>query len=162
MPAHYEQSWANSCIPACIVIAERWRGRSADEEALHAGATRDGHALDLATSLPGARRLRAAQTEDLAVALAQDCVAIVTVSGPAWTSWVAASNLRFRSRHGRLCAPGTFGGPLHALVLLGRKPGLFLVLDPWFPANAQPIEVDDDSFERVWAGEAIVVARDPA
>jgi hypothetical protein len=144
-----------------MVIAERWRGREADEAGLHQNAHPKGHELGLATSLPGALQPTLASVADLVVVLRQDCVVIVKVSGPRWVAWLEGQALALQSPHGRMCAPGEMGPPMHALVVVERLANAFRVRDPWFAAEGQPIEVDDDSFDYFWAGEGVVVPRDP-
>jgi hypothetical protein len=155
----YQQTVKSSCVAACIVIAEAWRGRAATEAEWHAGAGPKGLPLRTAAALPGTRFLCASDSRDLIVALGQDRIAIATVSGPAWTAWIEGTHPALQSPHGRLAAPGPLGGPLHSIVLCEHSGGAFRAIDPWFPPAGQPLTIDDDDFERVWAGEAVLFER---
>lgn len=139
-----------------MVMVEKWRGHPADEEAFHRDAPPDGHTLGRATTIGNCKVVDSIDRRDVDIGLLQENLAMVWVSGPAWVSWLTGSGLALRSRHGRLCAAGRYGRPLHSIVPTRRLADGYHALDPWFSANGQPIEIDDDAFEGVWAGQALL------
>jgi hypothetical protein len=83
-------------------------------------------------------------------------LAVVTVMSSPYVKWLSSSGAPgTMSRHGRLAAPGDYGGGLHAIVLVGRYASGFTALDPYFPAH-DPMLVDDDAFASFFAGHAYV------
>lgn len=152
---HHEQSWPSSCVPACMCMIQRWRGERATEEAFHDPATTAGSGLHLARSLPGTRSLPLYGTEDIRLSLNTDEIVVAVVHGPPYVLWQRRVYPDLQSRHGPLCPPGSYGGPLHAIVLARDDAGQFDVLDPYFPNAAQPLRMTHDDFERCFAGHAV-------
>jgi hypothetical protein len=156
---HYEQTHPNSCVPACMCMIQIWRGEPPTENAFHEGADRRGHDLGIVHRLSRVESLRAgAFDEDLAIhlALRQGRRIVVTVCGPRYVEWQRQHYESATSKHGELCAPGDHGPPFHALLVVARVEDDYEVFDPWFPADQQPFRMAEDSFQKCFAGHAVV------
>lgn len=156
---HHPQTWADSCVPACMCIVQRWRGQAPTEEQFHRPAPRSGNPAHLALALPGARRLPTYETDEIHLALRTDELVVVCVLSRPYVQWQERCYPGLRSPHGRLCEPGDFGGSLHAVVLTRRCEDGFHLLDPYFAPEGQPLQMSDDDFERCFGGAATAVER---
>ena len=158
-PWHHEQSYPNSCVPACMCMVQKMRGQGCTEEAFHQGAFGDGHPLASALALPRTRRqpLAVGEEEELNLALHQGQVILVSVSGPPFVRWLQAHHAGLSSRHGVLCNAGTHGRPFHAIVLIAWRNDGYDLLDPYHPGASQPLWMDASSFASCFAGDAIFV-----
>jgi hypothetical protein len=152
--AHYEQGYANSCIPACMCILQLWRGEAATEELFHYGALDSGHDLHITTTLDrvSIRALAADEDEEITLALKLGYLVLAILSGPPYVAWFTARYPAVISRHGQLCGSGSHGRPLHAVVLSQRLDGGYRYHDPWYPADGQPFAMSEDDFQRCFAG----------
>jgi hypothetical protein len=161
---HHEQRWRYSCVLACMAIVERSRGvdppRSEDHDP---GGLVPVHRV---ADLPDVALVKDDEITKLAFRLRiGSTLVIARVSGPPWVATIAEAFPWLRSRHGRLCGPGTHGGPFHDVVLVDVVLGddgeveAFQVLDPWFPNNNQPLELPLDLFEPCYAGPAYECGR---
>ena len=83
------------------------------------------------------------------------------VCGPRYVQHLGTQPRGLRSRHGDLAAPGSWGGPFHSVVIVGRTDSGFELLDPYYPAGGQPIGIDDDAMLDVYACELVVAGRVP-
>ncbi len=152
---HHEQHAADTCVAACICMVQLARGEPSDEAAF-VGA----HAsIGLVLTLPVTRRLPSYDTAEIRVALQTDESVVAIVHGPPYVRWQEAAHPGLESRHGRLCSPGDFGGPLHCVLLVHCDASGFLLLDPYFPATGQPLAMTEDAFERCFAGQAVAARR---
>lgn len=153
---HYEQKYANSCIPACMCIVQLWRGEAATEDVFHQGAVTKGHDIQLVKSLPRVRTKGNGDGDEITLALQLGHVVLAILFGPLYVAWFTVRHSSALSRHGRLCAAGPHGGPLHAVVLTGRLDDGYRYHDPWYPADGQPFEMSEDDFQRCWSGRIAI------
>lgn len=90
--------------------------------------------------------------------LAMGSLAIVKVSGPAYVMRVGTSPGGVASTHGTLAAPGDYGGPFHALFVVGIVDERVQFFDPWYPAAGQPFSMTREDLLAVYVGMAIEIA----
>ncbi len=161
--AHHVQSFSNSCQPACVAMALARRGveKIADIEArLHVGAGPKGHPADERKWLnePQTSLLKstqdAADLRQLREALARGAWVMVQIYGPCWVGRLPRD---ISGPHGPLCAPAEAAKPLHAVLLVASAPAWFLVLDPFYSRDLQPLEVSDAEMLRVLSGFSSLV-----
>lgn len=166
MERHVSQLRHSYCVPACIVMVERWRGASSvdtdrRQEQLFSKFASNGlcslRALDgrvgqwryFSVDDPDSSELLAAEVSD-------DRWAIVEcMSGP---FGAALRRLEARSPHGEL-SPGPL--PYHAICLVGRTGRGFEFLDPWSAREHQPLTISIEDFATFWTGGALFVQRVP-
>ncbi len=157
---HHEQRYPNSCVPACMCMIQIWRGEPPTEDAFHHEANPDGHGFDLISrKLARTRELPPmppGDEEEIRLALRQGRRVIVNVLGHPYIRWQRARYPAVASRHGDLCPPGAWGGPLHAILLIAWRGGEYALYDPWFPANQQPFRMPEEEFSKCFAGRAVV------
>ena len=159
---HREQERSDSCVAACLGIVLAWRGQPVEESELHEDA---GAALRFA-----ARRLgepyQVPDTADLLrkapLWFAEDRALLITVFGPRYVKRLTTRPGGLPSRHGNLAPSGDYVAPLHAVVLVGQDDEDFLLLDPYYPAQGQPLRISADDLVEVFTGELIVCSRGPA
>lgn len=156
---HYLQTKENSCVPACMCMIPKMRGQSPTEEDFHEGASPRGHAARLALMLPQTRREAPdpGTEDDLQVWLVEH-VLLVSVSGHPYARWLATTPALV-SPFGPLCQQGDYGGPLHAILLIGWRNGGYEFLDPYFLATNQPLWMASDDFVSCFAGEVVLARR---
>ncbi len=155
----YEQTYRNSCVPACMCILQLWRGEATTEERFHEGATNDGHDLGRTLMLDRVRTmvLGVGEEEEIDLALRCGCLVVAMLSGPPQVAWFAARYPEASSRHGRLCGPGAPGKPYHAIVLTERLDDGYRYHDPWYPADKpQHFTMSEDDFQRCFGGRIAV------
>lgn len=157
---HFEQNYEDSCVPACMCMIQLWRGQAPTEDEFHLGANLDGHNFDLVLrELPRTRELppmAPGDEDEIRLALVQGQRVIASVLGPPYVQWQRENYPRVTSKHGHLCAPGTWGGPLHAILLIAWRADAYELYDPWFPADQQPFKMSDLVFAKCFAGLAVV------
>jgi hypothetical protein len=147
--AHLLQSTSSSCVAACVCIVRRLRGEEpSDAEWQFERECTDFRNLDPAARLPGAYVLRGKTPEDdlreQQIALAQGDVVVTCVLGAPYMAWLAREYPRLSSPHGRLAPPGSWGGPLHAVVLVERVRRVISLLDPYHEKDPQPLQIEDE------------------
>lgn len=163
---HRLQLTPSSCVAAACRMVLSWRGLPDVEEHQICDQMACGECVDL---------LRAAQflgcygeTWDLSNAthlqlltalLRRGEWVITNVGGPA----LEHLNLRrippLRSLYGQLASPGWAGRcmmPLHALVLVEATAHAFGYLDPWFPAEGQPLTMTREHFIHIVHGDVCI------
>lgn len=119
-----------------------------------------GHGLALATQALDGQHLALSPEDFFARAplwLANDRALIVKVCGPRYVDHMGIEPAGRESRHGALASPGRWGGPFHAIVLIAKTHHGFAALDPYYPADHQPLVLDDDTILDVFACELVVI-----
>jgi hypothetical protein len=141
-----------------MAIVQRWRRLVPTEALFHDGVSNRGHGIALVERLDRIRRLDSGDAEDeIRRELLMGEVLIVSlVLGAPYATWLRRVQPRLVSRHGQLCEAGPSDGPLHAVVLVGVRPGGLDLLDPFFPPDRQPLHIGDDDFSRCFSGIARV------
>lgn len=164
IPDHHEQQYESSCVFACICMILKWRGASFDENALY--TKWNGHgSVNAAVSELGAayRSLSPDDFQTIRTAFsgwfANDCALIVTVCGPRYVQRRGIAPGGSKSKWKDLAPAGDSGGPFHALVLAGSTEDGFLALDPYYPANGQPLELTDDDLTYILTGQVVVCSK---
>lgn len=154
----YEQQYSNSCVPACMCIIQLWRGEPPTEDAFHQGAVGKGHDLCIVQSLPRVRTLAIGEgdEDEIILALGLGHFVIALLLGSPYVAWFAARHPEALSRHGRLCAPGSYGGSPHVVVITGRLDDGYRYYDPWYPVGGQPYEMGEDDFQRCFGGRIAI------
>ena len=149
---HHEQSTPSSCVAACVCIVRRFRGEPITPADQAADATpRRAH---LGT-IRGLGRVSSIGDEpEIRIALARGHIVVAQVLGHPYVSWLNAKHGALRSRHPPMCAPGNFDGPPHAVVIVGADTNGLRILDPYFPANGQPLHMTYEDFQRCFGGLA--------
>jgi hypothetical protein len=165
---HCEQSYSNSCLAACIVMARLRTGELPPGEASthenqiceQLSAGRGGILIQVAAEAIGSSELHADpdRPETLLVIRAD------LASGQWWHIAIMGSGplaehhhrvgLSTSSRHGPLSHPV---GPPHAVMLVATEPASLLYLDPWLPEPLQPQRMTTGEFARAWTGIFIPV-----
>jgi hypothetical protein len=141
-------------------MVQRWRGIACDEGALHTGAMPDGHGFALAAQVLDGQHLAPSPEEFFARAplwLADDRALIAKICGPVYVQRMGIRPAGRVSRHGALASPGRWGRPFHAIVLIAKTVHGFAALDPYYPADHQPVVLDDDTMLDVFACELVVI-----
>ena len=160
---HWQQSFPNSCVPACLATALLKRGATnpaALEDALHQNSALGGHGLydPPFLAIPGVRgqnlAVGGAGLDEIRAAIAQPAQVVVMVFGPRWVARIPPGS---QSPHGVLCAPGTGTRPYHSVVVVDWYRDSFLLLDPFFSVANQPFEASDDEMLASITGHALVV-----
>lgn len=133
------------------------------EARLHVGADPRGHDANERKWLtePRTSLLKSpvdqGELAELRKALARGACIMVHVLGP---RWVARLPRGVTGPHGPLCPPADFGGPLHAVLLVGADAASFLALDPFYAGGLQPFEVSDAELLEVLSGfSSLVIER---
>ena len=151
----YQQTFPNSCVPACMVLIRQARDGtlSADDAAAleieyHQGATPQGHPLSHSLSLGNRKVLR-----DTAGAILQEVTSghlvIAKVNGPRWVRDIVGTSTARKP----MCDPGDFGDPFHCVLCVGTEDGELVILDPWYPAASQRFLVDPAAFTQTYLSE---------
>lgn len=158
---HIEQGSEHSCVAACVGMILLARGESYDEAALMAFATDAGLSMALAARALQVDFRPFLPIEALLAAL-ERCrdgahVLIIKVSGPRYVRCCGDRPGGAPSRFGALADPGDFGGPMHALLLVGVDDEAVRYLDPYFPRDGQPLTMSRDHLVTMYAGVAIEV-----
>lgn len=151
---HHEQSAPDTCVAACICMILRLRGESAEESAIHS----EHPGLSLVLAMRDAHHVSAYDVEELRVSLGTDEVVAITVHGPPYVKWQESAYPDLVSGHGRMCAPADFGGPLHAVLLVGCDEDGFFLLDPYFASHGQPLYMTQRALLRCFSGHAVAAA----
>ena len=148
---HHEQELPNSCVAACMCMLDKARGAPHPESFYGPSPQQPGNVL----SLPRTRAVRGAKQErEIEVELSTDALlVVVTVMCSPYVTWQRRTGWSLLSAHGPLAAPGTHGGGLHTIALVGRTRDGFRALDPYYPIH-DPFDIDDDSFSSFFAGHA--------
>ncbi len=82
---------------------------------------------------------------------------IVKVSGPVYVKWKGTEPGGHASSFGELAAPGDFGRPFHAILLLDLEGECVRYLDPWYPSAGQPLSMSRDDLVAMYVGAAVDV-----
>lgn len=154
---HCEQGWADSCVPACIVMVRRSHGELGDEAALYQGGARLSLTL-AAIELAGRHRApdAAELLASLPIWLSQGKAVLLKVCGPVYVAHLGHRPAGQPSRHGGLAEPGPAGPPFHCVVAVARTEAATLVLAPYYPAMGQPVSIPDEVMLEVFACEVVV------
>ena len=159
---HCEQSTPGSCVAACRCIVRRFRGEQPTAEELQEEATGRPCPLSSLASLRDASRVAGidAVGDELEVrlALSRGKVVVALVLGGPYQQWLLRRYPSIVSRHGQLCAPSSYGGAPHAVVLVARSARRLRLLDPYFSSGLQPLDMDDDEFSRCFGSQAYAFA----
>jgi len=123
------------CVAACVAILRRRRGLAADEASIRAEW---GHPPF--TLLHGAGDGVYRQLDP------DDATDHELLRGHLEQSWIVVLTM-FESRR-----------PAHAIVLVAFSSGTYSYLDPAKPASAQPLQMTEDTFARVWTGAMLIAA----
>ena len=119
--AHHEQSFVNSCTPACACMIQKWRGEPTTEAVFHEGAPRKGFDAEQivdAAWLSGVRKVALGRDEEDELRVAVDCGdwVIAKFRTLEYGQWLADQKPRRESRHGQLWRPGEWA--YHSVVLV--------------------------------------------
>jgi hypothetical protein len=93
------------------------------------------------------------EEHELQLPLRGDRIVAVTAIGHNYDAWRRRALPTLRSPH------GSIGPELHMVVLSTRLRDGFGFMDPFYPAEAQPLEVSDNEFSRWFAGHAFIASR---
>lgn len=165
MDLHVLQENASYCVPACVVMAQVWRGnRPADLrleqrvlfEQLSVGGL---CSLDAAAKIVPNRGCGEPDIDDaerlpyLAACIKRGQRAIVTC----WPGELGAvlEPRQLSSPHGAL---PTGRGPHHSIFVFAARQESFSVYDPWHRVHGQPLELSWDEMARVWTGMMLLVS----
>jgi hypothetical protein len=138
----------------------RARGEPFDENELHANASPKGQSIGLAVSVLGGYDPDLDEDEllvGLRLLLEQGRTLIITVGGPAYVKYLGTRPAGHPSRHGQLASPGDRAIPVHTVVVVAFDDIGFHVLDPYYPADGQPIRMSDEVMLAIWAGAVVAV-----
>jgi hypothetical protein len=162
---HIEQSEPNGCVAACIAMVRRAQGRpftDDDQARIMALGNETGVHLGVAgVEVDGCRGVMTTD-EFLAQAplwLADGRWLIVMVSGPPYVHRRGTTPGGRPSRHGDLCAPQDREPPyppFHAVVLTERDDDGYVYLDPYYPADGQPLRMTDDDLVATFSRQFVV------
>ena len=153
----HEQSLPHSCVAACMAMVQRWRGEVPTE------AEFARHGDGNFESLGGMDGVTIENPKDDSLGITirrhlfDDCIVALCVSGPPYVR--ATASAQAASAHGTLCAPGTHGGPRHAIVIYRAEGDSFDVLDPWYTAASQPLGLSEDDLLKCYMGPLAVARR---
>lgn len=157
---HYEQSWTNSCIPACMCIVQKWRGDIPTEALHHEDPSVRGHPYRRACRLDAAvyGALSSEEEDGLIPHIVEGGIVLIGVFNREYSAWQRGAYPDLRSKHGVLWTPGKYGGPResHAVVLVRWDDASgFWLLDPWFPSDGQPLLMKKSDFTTCFNGNAV-------
>jgi hypothetical protein len=159
---HHEQTRPDSCVAACICIVHRFRGEAIPEDDARAETQGGRASIAAIAAVARARRIRAAEwqgdVEEVRLALTRGEIVITQVLGHPYVRALRRHHADLASRHGDLCAPGDFNGPPHSVAIVRREPGALLVLDPYYPAERQPLRLTDEDFDACFGAIAFAIA----
>lgn len=155
---HCEQTLTHACVAACVGMVLRARGEPHDEAVMMAGND-NGFPEPLAAKM---LRGRYSVVEDdgllgLLDLVGEDRCLIVRICGPRYIRDLGESPAGHQSRHGRLAAPGERGGP-HAVLVIDADESAVTFLDPYYPAEGQPIVMTRVQLLGMFMGDVIDVA----
>jgi hypothetical protein len=161
---HHEQELPNSCVAASVRMLQLHAGKPALGEP-DIRKELGPHPLDLdrAASFGRVECLEFNEAKNVewlrAVVQLQSCA--VTIAGGAAASWAKAAGLT--SRHGALSSPpprldlADYALPRHVVVVVGAERDRVRYLDPFFPAEGQPLDVPLIDFVRGLLGYALLL-----
>lgn len=160
--AHHEQSFVNSCTPACACMIQKWRGQPPTEARFHEGAPDEGYDVEQivdAAWLSGVRKtsLGPDEEDELRVAVDSGDWVVVKLATARYGPWLAAQKPQRMSRHGALWRPGEWA--YHSVVVVDYDVSSWSLLDPWFSATGQPVKIPDTTFSSCFAGLAVIARR---
>jgi len=160
---HVIQALASSCVAACVVIIERWRGVPGAE------------ALDRQTVVFGRIAVGGfGLFEAAAVELGDvECSGYLDIDNPNHVlylisrvqhgCWAMVSC--FTDQFAQIAAGFGLSSPLgplrggaahHAVVIVDARGDGVALLDPWHLAEMQPIWIGLEDFARIWTGQVII------
>ncbi len=137
-----------------MCMIQTWRGGEPTEDAFHEGALPKGHGMHLAEVLDRvrARLISPGEENEIDLALRLGSKVIVMINGPRYMGSFLVRYPDQRSPHGDLCEPGDWGQPFHYVLLIERVEEGYSYFDPWYPGEAQPFYISEDSFQWCFAG----------
>jgi len=153
MSIHHLQSWPDSCIAAAMCMIQRWRGEAPTEAQFHqANSWLRPHYI---ATLPRveAHSVERNMEQELRLYLKHDRVVVATALVQNYESWRSTAYPNLRSPH------GTMSALYHMVVLISGTDDGYRLLDPFYPADAQPLEVFDDDFVGWFTGLAFIASR---
>jgi len=135
-----------------MCIVQRWRGEAPTERTFYEG----NHARDpmYLGSLPRTtvHAFGPDEEREIELALRIGSLVAVTVMAHDYAWWIEQTHPDLHSSFGALT------GFLHIVVLMERVRDGYLLLDPYYARDGQPITASDDAFARWFAGHAFVAA----
>lgn len=153
MSIHHLQSWPDSCIAAAMCMIQRWRDVAPTEAQFHqANSWLRPHFI---TTLPlvEARSVERNEEDELRLCLQGDQVVVATALVQNYENWRSTAYPNLRSPH------GTMSSLYHMVVLISETDDGYQLLDPYYPGDAQPLEVSDHEFIRWFTGLAFIASR---
>jgi len=141
---HHEQQYPDSCIAACMCMIQRWRGQAPTEARFH--ESQEPRPLETVCELGGVEftDVEIGDERRMRIELSRGKRIITFVLGAPYIAIVAPKYPALRSRHGPMCEPAKYNGPLHALVLVSCSDSAYHYLDPYLPGSGQPLALTDD------------------
>ena len=153
MSFHYYQTWPDSCVAAAMCMIQRWRGQAPTEAAFYEAnpSGKPGYI----TTLPRieARLLEPDTERELRTDLRLGRVIVTLALVRNYEGWRSMAYPELRSPH------GTMTRGYHMVVLTSGTRGGYRFLDPFYPGDAQPLQVSDEGFVRWFAGHAFIASR---
>lgn len=166
MDRHVLQKQTNYCVPACVVMAEAWRGTltvAPDErqDQIFAELSVGGY-CSLAAAKPivpnegcGQPDLDDADLIPMLAELVQRSRRVIVTCWPA----VLAQLFEPRGLSSPYGALPSHNAPHHAIFVFGASEQTFDVYDPWHYPQGQPIELLHDELARAWTGMMLIVTK---
>ncbi len=162
---HVLQARQNYCVPACVVMIERWRGQMSDDVARRQNEIFREAELNGLCPLASVRDLVGSEPRWLDI---DDPASLLVLAEFLESSWAIVG-----------CVPGAFGpitcargltsphgrlpgGPLshHAVCVVGVRERMLSILDPWCHSTGQPFEVSFQEFAAFWTGNVLIASDD--
>ncbi len=164
---HLLQSQPGSCQAACLAmaLAQRVAGAAPREiEARLHGAHERKHPINtVGSNEPGVRYIPADGDDEMVqrfrAELNGGAMLIVHVLG---SPWVARLPKGVTGPRGPLAVSGPSGGGIHSVLIASLAEQEFVVLDPWYSNDLQPLLVSDDELRQVVTGFRAVVVEPAA
>lgn len=154
MSIHHFQTWPDSCVAAAMCMIQRWRGEAPTEKRFYdENPWGDPHYISETLPRIEARLVEPNMEHELRLDLRLDRVVVVKALVRNYEGWRSTAYPHLRSHH------GTMTSGHHMVVLISGTDDGYLLHDPFYPGDAQPLEASDKAFVDWFVGLAFIASR---
>jgi hypothetical protein len=154
MSNHHYQTWPDSCVAAAMCMIQRWRGEDPTEARFH--EENPWRIPEHITTLPRIEKrfVESGRELELRLYLQLDQVVVATALVQNYENWRSTAYPNLCSRHGTMGTSSLY----HMVVLISATRDGYLLFDPFYPGDAQPLEVSDAAFAAWFTSLAFIAS----
>ena len=152
MSIHHLQSWPDSCVAAAMCMIQRWRGQAPTEAHFHqANSWLRPHYIK---TLPRVEdhSVERDMEHEIRLYLRRGQVVVATALVQNYENWRSTAYPNLHSPH------GSMSSLFHMVVLISTARDGYHLLDPFYPAVGQPLNVSDDDFVGWFTGLVFIAS----